>query len=57
MEIKKYRRLTLKERVIQTLLEEKRSKPYISKHLNRSRSTITREVNKLVQKSTDNIRC
>ena len=54
MAVKKYRRLTLKERVIiQTLLEEKRSKSYIAKHLNRSRSTITREVNKLVQNSTD----
>lgn len=54
MEVKKYRRLTLKERVIiQTLLEEKRSKSYIAKHLNRSRSTITREVNKLVQNPTD----
>jgi IS30 family transposase len=54
MEVKKYRRLTLKERVIiQTLLEEKRSKSYIAKYLNRSRSTVTREVNKLVKKLTD----
>ena len=49
MEVKKHRRLSLKERVIiQTLLEENKSKAYISKILKRSRSTITREVNKLV---------
>ena len=54
MKAKKYRRLTLKERVIiQTLLDEKKSKSYIAKHLNRARSTISREVNKLVQNPTD----
>ncbi|MDO3695953.1 IS30 family transposase [Wenyingzhuangia sp. chi5] len=54
MEAKKHRRLTLKERVqIETLLNENRSKAYIAKLLNRSRSTITREVNKLVINSND----
>ena len=49
MEVKKHRRLSLKERVIiQTLLEEQKNKSYIAKTLNRSRSTISREVNKLV---------
>ena len=49
MEPKKYKRLTYRERVIiQTLLEEKRSKSFISKKLNRSRSTISREINKFV---------
>lgn len=49
MEIKKHRRLTLKERVIiQTLLKENKSKSYIAKRLKRSRSTIGREVNKFV---------
>jgi len=48
METKKYNRVTLKERVIiETLLQENKSKSYIAKKLNRSRSTITREVNKL----------
>jgi len=47
MKAKKYNRLTLKERVvIETLLQENKSKSYIAKTLNRSRSTITREVNK-----------
>jgi IS30 family transposase len=47
MKAKKYKRLTLKERaVIETLLQENKSKSYIAKTLNRSRSTITREVNK-----------
>ena len=47
MEVKKYQRLTLKERVvIETLLQENKTKSYIAKTLNRSRSTITREVNK-----------
>ena len=50
MEAKKYKRLSLQERVIiQTLLEEKRSKSFIAIKLNRSRSTITREINKWVQ--------
>ncbi|WP_456379155.1 IS30 family transposase [Lutibacter sp.] len=49
MEIKKHRRLTIKERVIiETLLNENKSKSYISKKLNRSRSTISREVNRWV---------
>lgn len=49
MEVKKHRRLTLKERVIiQTLLKEKKSKSYIAFKLGRSRSTIGREVNKFV---------
>ncbi len=47
MKPKKYKRLTLKERVvIETLLQENKTKSYISKTLNRSRSTITREINK-----------
>ncbi|MGV6827854.1 MAG: IS30 family transposase [Flavobacteriales bacterium] len=45
----KHKRLSLKERVIiQTLLEENKCKSFIAKKLNRSRSTITREVNKWV---------
>lgn len=51
MEVKKHRRLTLKERVIiQTLLREKKSKSYIEIRLGRSRSTIGREVNKWIQR-------
>jgi len=47
MKAKKYKRLTLKERVvIETLLQENKTKSYIANKLNRSRSTITREVNK-----------
>jgi IS30 family transposase len=47
MEEKKNRRLTLKERVqIETLLKENKTKADIAKKLNRSRSTISREVNK-----------
>ncbi|MEX6625290.1 IS30 family transposase [Tenacibaculum salmonis] len=54
MEIKKHRRLTLKERVIiQTLLNEKKSKSYIAKTLKRARSTIFREVSKWVQNKED----
>lgn len=49
MEKKKYKRLSLQERVvIETLLEEKRSKAYIATRLNRSRSTVAREINKWV---------
>ena len=49
MKPKKHKRLTYKERVIiETLLDEKRSKSYISTKLKRSRSTITREINKWV---------
>lgn len=52
MEVKKHRRLTLKERVqIETLLMENKPKSYIAKRLNRSRSTITREVNKWIEYS------
>jgi transposase, IS30 family len=48
------RRLTLNERiVIQTLLNENKSKSYIAKQLNRNRSTITREVNNWVRKPSD----
>jgi IS30 family transposase len=51
MEVKKHRRLTYKERVIiQTLLNEERTKTYIATKLDRSRSTISREVNKWVTK-------
>ena len=54
MEVKKHKRLTLKERVIiQTLLDEKKSKTYIAKRLNRARSTISREINKLVSNPTE----
>ncbi len=46
MKTKIYIRLTLKERVvIETLLQENKSKADIAKRLNRSRSTITREMN------------
>lgn len=49
MKPKKYKRLSLKERVIiQTLLEEGKSKSFIAVKLNRSRSTITREINKWI---------
>ena len=48
------RRLTLNERiVIETLLKENKTKSYIAKHLNRNRSTITREVNTWVIKPSD----
>ncbi|TQI71285.1 IS30 family transposase [Gramella sp. Hel_I_59] len=51
MELKKHRRLSHKERVIiQTLLEENRSKSFIAIKLGRSRSTITREVNRWITK-------
>lgn len=54
MEEKKHRRLTLKERIqIETLLNENRSKAYIAKQLGRSRSTISREINKLVVNTND----
>jgi IS30 family transposase len=47
---KNYKRLSLKERVIiETLLGENRSKAFIAIKLNRSRSTITREINKWIQ--------
>ena len=48
------RRLTLNERiVIETLLNENRSKSYIANQLNRNRSTITREVNNWVKVPSD----
>ncbi len=51
---KKNSRLTHKERVqIETLLVEKKTKSYIAKTLHRSRSTISREVNKWVSNKTD----
>jgi transposase, IS30 family len=51
---KKNSRLTHKERIqIETLLNENKSKAYIAKTLNRSRSTITREINKWVQNIGD----
>jgi IS30 family transposase len=47
MEAKKFNRLTLSERVIiETLLNEKKSKSYIAVKLNRSRSTIGNEINR-----------
>lgn len=49
MNPKKYKRLSLKERVIiQTLLEEGKPKSFIALKLHRSRSTVTREINKWV---------
>lgn len=49
----KHRKLSLKERVqIETLLNEKKTKAYIAKYLNRARSTISREINKWVQDKT-----
>jgi IS30 family transposase len=51
------KRLTLNERVIiETLLGEKRTKSYIATKLNRSRSTISREINNWVAKPTDKYR-
>jgi IS30 family transposase len=48
------RRLTLNERiVIETLLNENRSKSYIAIQLKRNRSTITREVNNWIRKPSD----
>lgn len=54
MNTKKYKRLNLKERVIiQTLLEENKSQSFIAKKLNRSRSTISREINKWIDNLKD----
>lgn len=51
---KSRKRLTLNERVIiQTLLGENRSKGYIAAQLNRSPSSISREVNKWIRKPSD----
>jgi len=55
MKAKKYKRLSLQERVIiETLLQENKSKTYIAQKLKRSRSTISREVNKLVTNPWEN---
>jgi IS30 family transposase len=54
MEPKKYRRLSLRERtIIETLLKENRKTAYIAKQLNRSRSTICREINVWIKKPQD----
>ena len=54
MVCKKNTRLTLKERVqIETLSNENKTKAYIAKKLNRSRSKISREVNKWVINKAD----
>jgi len=51
---KKHRRLSFSDRIkIETLLNENKSKAYIAKTLKRSRSTITREVNKWITNSED----
>ncbi len=57
MSTKTYKRLTYEERVvIETLLGEKKSKSFIAKRLNRSRSTITREINNWVRNPDDKYR-
>lgn len=57
MKAKKYKRLSFQERVIiETLLEEGKSKSFIANKLNRSRSTVTREVNKWVQNPDEKYR-
>jgi IS30 family transposase len=54
METKNYKRLSLAERIIiETLINEKRKKSYIAIRLNRSRSTITREINNWVRRPED----
>ena len=54
MNKKGYSRLTLRERIIiETLLTENCKKSFIAKRLNRSRSTIGREINKWIQKQSD----
>ena len=54
METKKYKRLTFEERdIIQTLIDENKSKAFIATKLNRARSTITREVNKWIVNPDD----
>jgi IS30 family transposase len=51
---KTYKRISLNERIIiETLLLEKKSKSYISKHLKRARSTITNELKNWLVKPTD----
>jgi IS30 family transposase len=50
-----YKRLTLKERIIiQTLLAEKKSQSFIATKLNRTRSTISRELKKWRHNLNDN---
>lgn len=54
MEPKKYKRLSLSERIIiETLLGEKRTKSYIANRLNRSRSTISNEINAWIKNPED----
>ncbi len=54
MKKKNYKRLSLRERIIiETLLIEEQNKTYIASQLERSRSSITREVNRWVRKPTD----
>ncbi len=54
MNKKGYSRLTLRERIIiETLLKENCKKTFIAQRLNRSRSTISREINKWIQKQSD----
>ena len=54
METKNYKRLSLEERIkIETLLNEKKKKIYISIQLHRPRSTISREINAWVKKPGD----
>jgi len=54
MEPKKYVRLTYSERIkIETLLASNKSRIFIAKELNRSRSTITRELKQWIKKPTD----
>lgn len=51
---KSRKRLTLEERVIiQTLLDENRTKSYIATQLKRSPSSISREINKWIRKPSD----
>lgn len=54
---KTYKRINLNERVIiETLLHEKKTKSYISKHLKRAPSTITNELKNWLLKPTDTYR-
>ncbi|RLD89347.1 MAG: hypothetical protein DRJ09_06725 [Bacteroidetes bacterium] len=54
MKAKKYRLLSLEERVIiETLLREDKFWSYTAKQLNRSRSTVFRELKKWVQSLTN----
>ena len=54
MNKKNYKRLSLRERIIiETLLKEKRKKTFIAEQLHRSRSTVSREINKWVKRPND----